>query len=299
MNNTGTTVQFESYNINKYDMEISNSLFDCRIYWARVISSENESLFTQYTKHTFYEIQYALEGHIGMLLGENQRVDVAESDFIVIPPDTYHQIVEGDTGSRFIMAFSVSIKDESLLDNVKYLDVPIPYHETPHMRRLLSLILEKCYLDHPLRKQMITSLVESFLFEIFEGICPMSDNEEQTDFRMISENERRVEQIMAFIHSYNGIGIQVSDVAKQFNMSERHLNRVFQSVMQTSLKDAINHEKLKKIEELIMTTDLSFNEISALCGFFDGYAMNKFFCKYNFINLSEFRKLAKKEKKSE
>ena len=59
-----------SYHINKYDIEIANELFDCRIFWARVISSETESLFTQYTRHTFYEIQYALEGRIGMLLGE-------------------------------------------------------------------------------------------------------------------------------------------------------------------------------------------------------------------------------------
>ena len=61
----------KSYHINKYDIEIQNELFDCRIYWARLISSETESLFTQYTKHTFYEIQYALEGRIGMVINED------------------------------------------------------------------------------------------------------------------------------------------------------------------------------------------------------------------------------------
>ena len=78
--------RFGSNNINTFDLEINNGVLRCRVFWARIISSENESLFTTKTKHTFYEIQYALEGRIGMLIGGGERVTFDESDFIVIPP---------------------------------------------------------------------------------------------------------------------------------------------------------------------------------------------------------------------
>ena len=111
---TEKNVKYRSNSINSVDIEISNGLIDCRVFWARVVSSESESLFTKNTKHTFYEIQYALEGRIGMVIGDGERVIFDESDFIVIPPDTYHQIVDGDTrGARFIMAFTLRPTDSA------------------------------------------------------------------------------------------------------------------------------------------------------------------------------------------
>ena len=127
--------RYSSYNINKFNIELSNDLYECRIFWARVVSSENESLFTQYQKHSFYEIQYALQGHIGMIIGDNTPLRFDESDFVVIPPDTYHQIVDSEgTGARFIMAFSLRAKDEVLRKALEALEAPRPYHESPHMR---------------------------------------------------------------------------------------------------------------------------------------------------------------------
>ena len=135
-----------NYNANKYDIEIENEFMACRIYWARVVSSENEALFTQYTKHTFFEVEYALNGRIGMRLDHDTHVYVEESDFIVIPPDTYHQVVDGDlVGSRFIMAFSLGLKDDKLSGRFKRLQKPIPYHESARLRSLLTHILNMKY----------------------------------------------------------------------------------------------------------------------------------------------------------
>ena len=283
--------QYVSQSINKFDIELETPLFDCRIFWARVVSSENESLFTQYTKHSFYEIQYALRGRIGMIIGDHTPLVFDESDFVIIPPDTYHQIVDSDgAGARFIMAFSLRVKDESLSELPEALTLPRPYTESPHMRSLLSVILQKNYHDDPLRKESITALVECFFLEVMEQICPRRP-------RVISsplpESERKVREIEAFLHDYNGIGLHVTDVSRRFGIGERHLSRLFQGVRGYSLRDAINREKLKKIEELVISTDLSLCEISELCGFSDEYAMNKFFRRLNKINLSEFRRLGK------
>lgn len=287
--------KYQSYNINKYDMKISNDLLDCRIFWARVISSENESLFTQYTKHTFYELQYALEGRICMICGDNDRVSFDESDFIVIPPDTYHQIVDGDsTGARFIMAFGLQIKDKKIKNALKALDRAEPHHASANMHALFSMILQKNYLGEPIRKQLITSLLECFLLEMIEAAMPNRTALPSVPDKAL-ETQQRIAEIRSLIRDYNGIGIQVSDLAQRFHISERHLHRIVYEATGQSPKELINHEKMKKIEELVASTSLSLSEISELCGFSDEYAMNKFFRRYNLTNLSDFRRINRKK----
>ena len=105
------------------------------------------------------------------------------------------------------------------------------------------------------------------------------------------ENTKRLEAMLNYIKSFNGIGIGVAELAERFSTSERHINRIFNAELGKGPREVINHEKLKKIEEYVVSTRLSFNEIAELCGFSDEYAMNKFFKRYNLINLSDFRKI--------
>lgn len=285
--------RYESCNISKHDMEISNELLNCRIFWTRVVSSENESLLTKYTRHTFYEIQYALEGHIGMIIGKDEYVRIDESDFVIIPPDTCHQVVDDQySGARFIMAFSVSPKDGRMKEKFSSLDRLEIRKETPHMRSLLSLILEKREEEGILGECMIKSLMEAFLVEILNAI----ERDSSKKLSAPADGERigyQVAKIQEYIRSCHGIDLQVSDIAKKFGISERHLNRMFHTVTGRSTREAINYEKLKKIEEYIVSTELSLGEIAGFCGFCDEYAMNKFFKRYNYTTLSDFRRISR------
>ena len=281
----------KSYSIGKYDLIIENELFNCRIYWARMIGSETESLFTQYTKHTFYEIQYALEGRIVMQIDKNKQIAVEESDFIIIPPDTFHQIADGDTvGTRFIMAFSLEIKSPQLESLPREMSRLIPYHETKYMRDILKVAVGKNYHDAIVRRRLITSYLECLMLEFIEATSPYRA-QEMAAIESMSENEARVMQIRKFIADYNGIRIRPSDVSQKFNISERHLNRIFVAETGKTLKEAINRQKLAKIEELVATTSLSFKEISELCDFPNEYGMNQFFKRYNQCGLTEYRAL--------
>jgi len=286
---------YVSCNINKFDMTLSNSFFDCRIYWARIVSSENESLFTKYQKHSFYEIQYALQGKIGFTFEEDAYSCIQESEFLIVPPDTYHQIIDSDiSGARFIMGFYPVFRDPAMQEAFTSLNFLLPYPESPHMRGLLATILQKEFHDEALRKESIKTLVECFLLEVMEIVtASMTHTAEKPE--NLTKTEEEVRRMLAFIHDYNGIGISVSDIAKRFTVSERQLTRMFTEVTNASPSAAIAAEKLKKIEELIASTPLSFIEIAEICGFSDGYAMNKFFKRHNHVNLSDFRAISGKK----
>ena len=280
-----------SHSIGKYDIIVENGFMKCRIYWARIIGSETESLFTQYTKHTFFEIQYALEGRIVMQIEKNKRVCIEQSDFIIIPPDTFHQIIDGDTvGARFIMAFSIEVKSNYLKKLPAEMSKLTPYHETKHMRDILNIAIKKNYHDTEIRRRLITSYLECLMLEFVEATYPYRIRE-MAEIEALSENETRVTQIKKFIADHKGIGIRPLDVSQKFNISQRHLNRIFVAETGKTLKEEINRQKLAKIEELVATTTLSFKEISELCDFADEYGMNQFFKRYNHCGLTEYRAL--------
>ena len=284
-------MKFKSYNLEQFDEEIDNPFFKCHIFWARIVSHENENLLTQYTKHTFYEIQYAIDGHIGMRTGEGNRLHVAESDFVIIPPDTYHQVVDADSaGARFIMAFSIVFKDPGLKNEAAGLESLCPRPHTPSMGALLKLIFEKNAEPGVMRRRNLSVLLESLLFEIIESPSKQASGQ----MHMPGQRFAKAEEIINFVKSCNGIGLRVSELSQRFGLSQRHLRRILIAETGFTPKQIIDHEKLKKIEEYIVSTKLSLCEIAELCGFCDEYAMNKFFKQHNMTNLSDFKRLTRK-----
>ena len=278
--------------LGKYISSVNGQALNASVFWARVVSSENESLLTDYTKHTFFEIQYALEGRIVITVGD-RCFHLDESDFIIIPPDTYHQIVDGDsTGARFIMAFSPD--GETALAKRFSPGAAHPTHDSEALRTLLNLMIQKGREGSPLCGKTLTCLAEAFLLELCDILAPAASTLDDAE-RKLSENQQRIEAILAHIRDYHGIGVTVVDLARRFGIGERHLCRLFRAEAGRSPREEINHEKLRHIEELIASTTLSFGEISALCGFCDEYAMNKFFKRYNKMKLSDYRRNARQK----
>lgn len=274
------------------DIQIKNALMDCHVFWARVVSSENETLFTKYTKHTFYEIQYALDGHMGMMINQEHYIKIDKSTFMIVPPDTYHQIVDAtDVGARFVMALSIDFKDKKMCRDF---DSLLLHGETPCMREILDIISAKDYQQSSVSRRQIAALLESFILEVCEIIATNATLAVQDG---IAGKSALAKEMQAFVKSTCGIGVQVKDIAKKFNVTERHVNRIFKEATGECPKEYINREKLKKIEEYMISTSLTLSEISVLCGFCDEYAMNKFFKRYNFTNISEFKTYAHKNKK--
>lgn len=269
---------------------IENDLFECRLFWARVINSETENLLTNFTKHTFWEIEYALEGKIGLTLDGNQPILIEEGSFLIVPPDRYHQVTDADSaGKRFIMGFSITARDEPIRHRIQQLTHSIVRPANENMRQLVALLMRQEHRWIPAARRSVEALAECFLLEVLEAVNP--------DSPVSSEDAAQhctFQQAEARIRACSGIHLTVHDLAEQVSMSQRQLSRIFQKEIGKSPLEAINRAKLARIEEMVSATRLSLTEISALCGFSDAYSMDRFFRRYNHISLSAFRRIAQK-----
>lgn len=291
--NSNIQIEYKySKNLFKNGVVIESDLFNCRIYWAKIISSETQSLLTQFTKHTFYEMEYAIDGKIGMLIDNNTKIDISPSNFVIVPPDTYHQIIDGDDiGARFIMAFSIEPQNEKIKFILNELSNISVYKCSRELYTLLSFLSNLHYSDEYFDNKIKQNIAELFVIEILKNISKKV-NLSGYDLNKNGKSALIANQIRSYIASRAGVGLTVEKIAQKFNYSARHLNRILINEFGKTAKELIAYEKLKKIEEYTASTSLALYEIAELCGFADADAMNKFFKRYNKINLSSYREIS-------
>jgi AraC-like DNA-binding protein len=262
------------------------------LYWAKTVSGENEGLLTSYTKHTFYELQFPIDGKLVMNAGNKNDFVVSVNDFIVIPPDTYHQIIDADSnGKRFIMAFSFA-KNTNVVN--KFNDITnklIVTKKSNELKKLLDTAILFSSKNSVISNEIYLNIISAVLLELIRNVLGEFITNASND---VYYDNFITNEIYNYIKDKRGIDVTLKSLAKTFGYSERHLNRLFNANVGKTVYDVIAREKLSRIEELVTVTDLSLNEIATLTGFCDGYSMNKFFKRYAKTNLSKYRKISRK-----
>ena len=277
-------------NFNESKLNINGN--EVLLYWAKTVSGENEGLLTSYTKHTFYELQFPIDGKLVMNAGNKNNIIVSVNDFIVIPPDTYHQIIDADNnGKRFIMAFSFA-KNTNVVN--KFNDITnklIVTKKSNELKKLLDTAILFSSKNSVISNEIFLNIISAVLLELIRNVLGEFITNASND---VYYDNFITNEIYNYIKDKRGIDVTLKSLAKTFGYSERHLNRLFNANVGKTVYDVIAREKLSRIEELVTVTDLSLNEIATLTGFCDGYSMNKFFKRYAKTNLSKYRKISRK-----
>lgn len=273
------------------DIKLETPLLSARIFWARQVNSEQDTWMTDKTKHSFWEVQLALKGEIEISLVSEEPLQICENQFVVIPPNEYHYVSKDSSNClRFIMAFSISGKSPSVEKAVRAMDIPMSFPASEEMMHFLPLILRVPDGENILSAQARMVAFEGFLLELLQCVAPGEERIESCRTQQ-EINDIRVGHVLQYVRECHGIGIRAEALADRFNISRRHLNRLLLSATGSNLRDVINREKLKMIEDLISSSSLSMNEIASICEFADEYGMNKFFKRYNLISPAKYRRL--------
>lgn len=85
--------------------------------------------------------------------------------------------------------------------------------------------------------------------------------------------------------------IRVSDVAEHFNYNEDYITRMFKTHYSAGIKSYIDAARLKKIRELLLSTDKKIKDIAEECGFEDSKSFQKFFKYHEGMSALSFREL--------
>ena len=248
-----------------------------RVYWARLIRGNSESLLTLNTKHSVYEIEYAVSRALTIRLGSDEAV-LDEGEFIIVPPETTHQITDSKPdGVKFIMGF-----DAPGLIGCQISSAAVTA-ETPVLRSLAET-LGVAISDERRRPGLLDSLLAELLLSFLSASPGLP---EETP---VSENELRLRRFLSYIGESNGVGVTVSGGAKLLNLSQRQLFRICGALCGKTPVELINEKRLEYLMTCLKYKSLTLSEIADMSGFQTEYAMAKFFRRHAKLNPSDYRR---------
>jgi LacI family transcriptional regulator len=110
---------------------------------------------------------------------------------------------------------------------------------------------------------------------------------ESTD--LVHVSDPTVIQALEFIRINTGFQIRVSDVAKHVGTTPRWLEILFKRHLGFSVVDEIKRVRLKRVCVLLKESDLSFQEISILCGFENANYLSRIFRLEYGMTMTQFK----------
>lgn len=281
--------------INRQIIKIDDTYMKLSVYWIFLRTGKSEILLSERNKHSFYELQFMIDGHICQMTerdGQELLYTIGDGEFMIMPPMHYHQALDSsEEGARFSVAFQIECKDpfiQAALDQCRQIKV----FKAPEISRTyVSLMLETSRKESPWASREVSNLLQCLLLRLFTVMLPTDELTVERNIKPVRSASMMAE-IQKYITDHISDGITVEDVAAHLGRSARHLNRICHSYTDKTLNQLIGEEKLKYIKELIGTSELSFAEIADMAGFSSEYALNRFFKYAEGYTLGQYRKLA-------
>ena len=117
----------------------------------------------------------------------------------------------------------------------------------------------------------------------------ISYQQSHKDTQVAPDTVSVVELMKKYIRGTLHRSLTVEDVAHHFGFSAKHANRLFASVEHTTIKAYFNAHRIKRIQEYLMSTNLSIAELAEKLGFPNVEALHRYFKYHTGKTIKEFR----------
>ncbi len=225
--------------------------------------------------HDFFEFHYILDGRVKTRVNDVERTYIPGQYYIMTPMSVHsHAYFEppDNTCSSFALRWKLeripTNQTNPELDLVKFvLDKAPPlalndYNDSiaDMLDHIIACAEEKCTRAELLLKlSCLLVAISSQYTALQETVKPLPAMPDTTQNILLSS--------VAYIEQHCNEPISASDVAANIPISYSHLARLFSQYMKSSVNTYITRVKIDRASHLLMTTDMSVNEISREIGY--------------------------------
>ena len=258
----------------------SISLLNIHNFFLKEITYEKDYKKTtrKMHEHTECEIHMIFGGKQDYMI-DGVEYALGESQFLIIPPETKHQMVYA---SDNLKKYSITFNGVDFCNGkVKCGSIPAVISDS------IFFIVEEYGEKRHFGRQLIEFRVAEMLI-LFCRMCGY--NEENTDNETYT-TENRLELADKFIADNIEQNLSVSDVAAYCHLSTRQIDRIFMSEKGVSPAEYIKEQKMTRIGECVKNTDLPLRKISEQFSYNNEYYFNAAFKKHFGVPPLTYRKM--------
>lgn len=131
--------------------------------------------------------------------------------------------------------------------------------------------------------------------EVVNLIGKVAEIASEAYLKQYGRKESKCEDIREYIRN-NIVDTQLSPsvIAREFGVSQRKISHDFKEESGRSLAEEINVIRLKKVEEMLLTTEEPIKSIMQKCGFTNESNFYKLFKKYHHVTPNDYKRYVKK-----
>jgi AraC-like DNA-binding protein len=211
---------------------------------------------------------------------------VTEGHFLLIPPLTRHVVVE-EAPSTAKHAITFNIKENSTFASVMSGLCSFFVGQTPVAVTDGILYITD---EYATQKPFYRSAIECRLWECILHLYRLAGIRDTLNGTVNSEEDHRLTIAKQYIEDNICQPISVSELASYCYISEKQLERIFESECGLTVMKYVRKMKCSKIEKMLSDTTLSLRQISDKMNFNNEYHFNSFFKKYAGMSPGTYRK---------
>jgi AraC-like DNA-binding protein len=225
--------------------------------------------------HDFFEFHYILDGSVKTRVNEVERT-YFPGQFYVMTPLSIHSHAYFKPPDNTCESFALRWKLERVgaeqtnpdLDLVKFVLDKAPAVAIDDLDDSIANMLDHiivCAMDHCTRIELLLKLsclvvaVSNRYAALQETVKPLPAMPDSTQNILLAS--------VAYIERHCNEPISASDVAAHIPISYSHLARLFSQYMKSSVNTYITRVKIDRASHLLMTTDMSINEVAREIGY--------------------------------
>lgn len=238
----------------------------------------NEKPFDNH--YPYYLLHYVIKGS-GDIVIDDKKTTFTKNSIFILPPNKkityiprnnsnweYYWINFNGTGVKNILT-TINISEEKY-----YFDYKVSN---------LEKIFKKCFIESEddIERMYIATSVLMEVFSVLKKMVP-------TEVKVSDKNSFDI--ILNYItENIYEKDLTAEKVANHFNFSRGYFSNTFKKNLNTTFKEYVNYERIKKATTLMVNTTYPIKGIADMVGFNDPLYFSKIFKKYRLVSPVEYR----------
>ncbi|AIQ42831.1 AraC family transcriptional regulator [Paenibacillus sp. FSL R7-0312] len=260
-------------------------------YWGFMPNHYNNSLH----RHSFFEICYVQQG-TGSYLDDDVLYPLEPGALFCSRPGIWHQIRSEQGLVLFFIAFEI---DESrtpaacrkLFQDITASGQAIASHENAALSaRIWLTLFSLAESEAAVSRLPMNHLALALLHSFTQAFSPES-NPQAGAMEEVSGEHRHFERAKLYIRDNLSSPLQMAQVARELDISPRHLSRIFQVRLGQTFVHYIQERRIQQAKDLLLHTDLPIKDIAERCGFESVHYFTRVFTKQLGVSPARFRRL--------